>query len=98
MILPAGLTFDPGTRVLSGTPTEDLSTTILTRFVVTDADANEADDDSARLSFGITLVALDTTTAFADDASIADMVYVIGAVVDQTLPRLPPATSPSSYP
>ena len=88
LILPAGLTFDPGTRVLSGTPTEDLSTTILTRFVVTDADANEADDDSARLSFGITLVALDTTTAFADDASIADMVYVIGAVVDQTLPRV----------
>ena len=85
--LPAGLTFDAATRVLSGTSTDTKTATIQFNLVVTDADNNEAPADSATLGFTADLVELDTPPAFADDASIADMVYVIGEAVDQALPR-----------
>ena len=50
--LPAGLAFDPATRLLSGTPTEALPATLYT-YTATDSDA--ADPDSASLTFTITV-------------------------------------------
>ena len=85
-MLPPGLTFDPATRVISGTSTDTRSSTLQFDWVVTDADDNVADADSASLTFSVTLVGLDTAPTFADDASIADMVYLTGEVIDLTLP------------
>ena len=83
--LPAGLTFDAATRVLSGRSTSTGTTTLQFTLTVTDADDNEAETDSARLVFEVNLVALDTPPIFADGKSLA-IVYVAGQAVDQTLP------------
>ena len=53
--LPAGLTFDPETRLLSGTPTEAQSATLYT-YTATDSDATGP--DSASLTFMITAEAV----------------------------------------
>ena len=49
----AGLSFDPATRRLSGTPTEEGSYVFTYR--ADDADANQADSDAAVLTFGVTV-------------------------------------------
>ena len=49
----AGLSFDPATRRLSGTPTEE-GTYVFT-YRADDADANQADSDAAVLTFGVTV-------------------------------------------
>ena len=58
--LPAGLTFDPATRVLSGTPTAPAARRTYT-YTVTDADG-----DSASLTFTITVAAEDVIVEPAD--------------------------------
>ena len=57
--LPAGLTFDAATRVLSGTPTAPQAA-ILYTYTATDGDAEEP--DSASLTFRITVEAVATVT------------------------------------
>ena len=57
--LPAGLTFDAATRVLSGTPTTPQAA-ILYTYTATDGDAEEP--DSASLTFRITVEAVATVT------------------------------------
>ena len=57
--LPAGLTLDPATGVLSGTPN---AAAAVADYTYTATDAN---DDTATLTFNITVEA-DTTPAFAD--------------------------------
>ena len=49
----AGLSFEPATRRLSGTPTEEGSYVFTYR--AEDADANQADSDAAVLTFGVTV-------------------------------------------
>ncbi len=52
--LPPGLSFDPATRTLSGTPTGTQSATTYT-YTVADADANTGASDTATLRFRITV-------------------------------------------
>ena len=83
--LPAGLTFDPATRELSGTPSE-AQAAILYTYRATDSDA--ANPDSASLVFEIT-VNEDPVPVFETDS-------IAGKVYDQNLPidseTLPAAT------
>ena len=53
--LPAGLTFDPATRTISGTPTAAAAPATYT-LAVTDADSNTAGGDSASLTFSTEVV------------------------------------------
>ena len=57
--LPAGLTFDAATRLLSGTPSAAQPATLYT-YTVTDSDT--ADPDSASLTFTITVEAVATVS------------------------------------
>ena len=86
-MLPTGLTFNPVTRILSGTPTGRLSTTDdafrFFNYAVTDADG-KGPGDSHIISFAIILEEVDTAPAFAD--GVADQLYLIGDAVDLTLP------------
>ena len=80
--LPAGLTFDAETRLLSGTPTEAQPATLYT-YSATDSDT--AGPDSASLDFTIT-VEPDLMPSF-DQASIPDKVYERDLAIDsETLP------------
>ena len=80
--LPAGLTFDPATRRLAGTPAIALPATLYT-YSATDSDATGP--DSAALSFTIT-VAADLVPVF-EQAGIADKSYVQNrAIGSETLP------------
>ncbi len=51
-----GLAFDPDTRTLSGTPTAVADAVVL-NYRAADADANLANDDAARLTFRVTVLA-----------------------------------------
>ena len=79
--LPAGLTLDPATGVLSGTPN---AAAAVADYTYTATDAN---DDTATLTFNITVEA-DTTPAFADGSTIAAQNYLTGTTVDLTLPAV----------
>ena len=80
--LPAGLAFDPATRLLSGTPTEALPATLYT-YTATDSDA--VDPDSASLTFTIT-VDKDLVPTF-EQSSIPDKSCVQNLAIDsETLP------------
>ena len=65
--LPAGLSFDPATRVLGGTPTA-ASATAAYAYTATDGDgtAATADDDTATLTFAITVAAAPCAAETAD--------------------------------
>ncbi len=63
--LPAGLTFDPATRTLSGTPVEAASAAVYT-YMATDSDA--ADPDSASLSFSIEVSISEVEKKMLEDA------------------------------
>ena len=84
--LPAGLNFDPATRLLSGTPAAPQAATLYT-YTATDGDT--ASPDSASLTFAIT-VAEDLVPTF-EQVSIQDKVYDRGRVIDSE--TLPAATS-----
>ena len=80
--LPEGLTFDPATRLLSGTPSE-AQEAILYTYMATDSDA--ANPDSASLVFAIT-VNVDPVPVF-EGAAIAGKTYVQNLPIDgETLP------------
>ena len=89
--LPAGLTFNSGTRVLSGTPTGTSASTTYT-YTVTDADSNTAGTDEDTITFIIAVAAAvtDTAPAFADNASIADQSLTQN--IEMTEVTLPAAT------
>ena len=76
--LPAGLNFDTGTRVLSGTPTAATVTAATYFYRAADGDTNTDPSDSDLLTFTITVsaaAAADTPPAFADDASVSPRSY-----------------------
>ena len=80
--LPAGLAFDAATRTLGGTPMEATDGAIEVTYAVTDSG-----DDTARLTFTITIVEAGTVPVFAEDASINDQTYAVGAAIaDWVLP------------
>ena len=69
---PDGVTFDPLTRTLAGTPTGAQGAVTYT-YTASDADANTATSDEATLSFEITVYAEDTAPAFTKQAE--DLVW-----------------------
>ena len=80
--LPAGLTFDPATRRLAGTPAAPQPAA---RYTYTATDSDATDPDSASLTFTIT-VAEDLVPTF-QQAAITDKNYVQDrAIASETLP------------
>ena len=65
--LPAGLSFDPATRRLSGTPTAAQPATLYT-YTATDGDAT--DPDAASLDFTITVEAVASVSISASDVEL----------------------------
>ena len=82
---PAGLTFIPATRVLSGTPNTQASATTYT-YTAGDTDGSTAGTDEATLTFTIAVNAAAATVPTFGDATIGDLTYAIGTAVDLTLP------------
>ena len=82
----AGLTLDPTTRVLSGTPTAATGTTLINMLVVMDADANEAADDGDTLNFLINVEA-DPRPSFTG-VTVDDQNFFAGELIDVTLPAV----------
>ena len=78
--LPAGLTFNAATRVLSGTPT---AVTTATMYTYT---ARDSDDDTDTLSFSITVEA-DIVPDFGM-ATLGNQTYIVGETVALTLPAV----------
>ena len=86
MPLPAGLTFDPMTRAITGMPTTVGSTTV--NYRVGDAGAGNVDHLSTTVTFDI-VVAADTVPAFAAGAMIPDQFYTVNtAIMPLTLPAV----------
>ena len=90
--LPAGLNFDTGTRVLSGTPTAATVTAATYFYRAADGDTNTDPSDSDLLTFTITVsaaAAADTAPAFADDAAVSPRSY-------SRFAEIPPFTLPQA--
>ncbi len=87
-----GLTFDPATRVLSGTPTE-AGTTRLT-YTVTDSE-----DNATFITFDVTVTESDdgTVTGPISIAEVGARTYAAGEDIDQTLPEATGGTAPYTY-
>ena len=86
MPLPAGLTFDPMTRAITGMPTTVGSTTV--NYRVGDAGAGNVDHLSTTVTFDI-VVAADTVPAFAAGETILDQTYTVNtAITPLTLPAV----------
>ena len=83
-----GLTFDPATRVLSGTPTTVAAATDYT-YTAEDSDENNEGSDTATLMFSITVNVPDTAPAFAGGAAIAAQTFTQGTAI-------PPLTLPTA--
>ena len=84
-----GLTLNPTTRVLSGTPTTAAATATHT-YTATDEDGSEGDR-----TFSIT-VTEDSAPVFSV-ASIADQTFTVGTEVDLTLPTATGGNAPLTY-
>ena len=65
--LPTGLSFDVGTRVLSGTPSDIISEALSCVYKVIDSDANIIDADASTLTFSITVREPDTRPRLTSD-------------------------------
>ena len=83
--LPNGLTFDPGTRILSGTPTQ----TSCGAFVYTVTDADPTDPDSDTISVNIFVLDPDRPSPEFVVSSIPDWTYSVTA--NATALQLPAA-------
>ena len=88
--LPAGLTFDPGTRTVSGTPTEPQETTRYTYR------ATDGDGDAATLIFTITVEA-DLVPTFGDRDIPAQTYIQHQAIAALTLPAATSGNPPLTY-
>ncbi len=95
--LPAGLSFNVGTRVLSGTPTGASASATYT-YTVSDVDDNTANTDEDTLTFTIVVAAAqDTAPVFADDASIANLSLTQNSAMTVTLPAATGGNGTLSY-
>ena len=95
--LPTGLSFDAGTRVLSGTPSATSASATYT-YTVSDGDNNTANTDKATLTFTIVVDGTDSAPAFADNASIANQSLTQNsAMTSLTLPAATGGNGALSY-
>ena len=74
--LPAGLEFDAATRTLAGTPTAATDGALTVTYTVADSD-----DDTAALTFTITVAAAGTVPVFAAGAVIANQTYTVDVAI-----------------
>ena len=81
--LPAGLTFDTTSRVLSGTPSAVGNTTV--RYRVGEVAGFNPEERAAYFDFTL-IVEADTTPVFTPDAAISAQSYFPGQMLDMTLP------------
>ena len=83
--LPDGLTFDPASRAITGTPTTAGTTTV--NYRVGDAGAGNIDFRSTTVTFDIVVTGTDTAPAYADGVMIPDQTFTQGtAIMPLTLP------------
>ena len=95
--LPAGLAFNPATRIISGTPgVASPRTEYILTAVDHDHTGTTADDDTATLSFTITVRA-DLRPVFAAGAGVAAQVYTVGAAARLELPAASGGNGVLSY-
>ena len=74
--LPAGLSFNASTRMLSGTPTAQAASATYT-YTATDGTYSDT------LTF---MIAVTVSPAFAETVEIGDLIYVVGSPVSTVLP------------
>ena len=91
--LPDGLSFDPGNRQITGTPTTAQAATPYT-YKVVDSDTNTADSDAATLTLTITVEA--TTRCTDDDVNAQQSTSVPGSSFDLTF-EFPGNCQPEGY-
>ena len=91
--LPNGLSFDPGNRQITGTPTTAQAATPYT-YKVVDSDTNAADSDAETLTLTITVEA--TTRCTDDDVSTQQSTSVPGSSFDLTF-EFPGNCQPEGY-
>ena len=90
--IPAGLSFNPATRLLSGTPTTAAAATSITYT------ARDAAGRSASLTFRITVTAPPATNITFTPSTIADQTFVVGtAITPFLLPFATGGTAPYTY-
>ena len=95
--LPAGLSFNPATRIISGTPgVASPRTEYILTAVDHDHTGTTADDDTATLSFTITVRA-DLRPVFAAGAGVAAQAYTVGAAARLELPAASGGNGVLSY-
>ena len=95
--LPAGLAFNPATRIISGTPgLASPRTEYILTAVDHDHTGTTADDDTATLSFTITVRA-DLRPVFAAGAGVAPQAYTVGAAARLELPAASGGNGVLSY-
>ena len=88
--LPAGLEFDALSRTLAGTSTAATDGALTVTYTVADSD-----DDTAALTFTITVAAAGTVPVFAAGAAIANQTYPVDvAIADLVLPAASGGTAP----
>ena len=91
--LPAGLEFDALSRTLAGTSTAATDGALTVTYTVADSD-----DDTAALTFTITVAAAGTVPVFAAGAAIANQTYPVDvAIADLVLPEASGGTAPLMY-
>ena len=91
--LPDGLSFDPGNRQITGTPTTAQAATPYT-YKVVDSDTNTADSDAATLTLTITVES--TTRCTDNDVSAQQSTSVPGSSFDLTF-EFPGNCQPEGY-
>ena len=92
--LPAGLSYDTATRVLSGTPTAATDGAVSLTYIVVDESGT-----AAVLIFSITVNAgMSTSFGFADNTTIPDQMYTAGtAIAPLVLPAASGGTGSLTY-
>ena len=94
--LPAGLSFNTGTRVLSGTPTGTSASTTYT-YTVTDADSNTASSDKDTITFTIAIAEEDTAPSFGSGTIANQSLTQNSAITSVTLPAATGGNGTLSY-
>ncbi len=91
---PAGLSFNPATRKLTGKPTTTQNATTYT-YKVTDSDATNPDSDTLTFTIAVTANAV---PSFPDGASIPDLVFAVNKYNRSTFfPLATGGDSPVTY-